>query len=63
MPYLNTACMKGFWEAFAQWLEGRKALIVMDRAGWHRAKALTIPKHREPILLPGYCPELNPVER
>ena len=47
----------------AKELEGREILLVMDGAGWHKSKALNIPKNIEIIYLPPYSPELNPVER
>jgi len=39
------------------------AIIVLDNAGWHRAKALTIPPNLLLLPLPSYSPELNPTER
>jgi transposase len=38
-------------------------VLVMDGAGWHKAKNLQVPDNIEIILLPPYSPELNPVER
>jgi transposase len=38
-------------------------ILIMDGAGWHKSKNLIIPKNIQIILLPPYCPELNPVER
>jgi transposase len=37
-------------------------LMVMDGAGWHRAKELHVPENMALIFLPPYSPELNPVE-
>ncbi len=37
-------------------------LMVMDGAGWHKAKALRVPDNMALIFLPPYSPELNPVE-
>ena len=37
-------------------------LMVMDGAGWHKAKALAVPENMELIFLPPYSPQLNPVE-
>lgn len=37
-------------------------LMVMDGAGWHKAKALSVPENMALIFLPPYSPELNPVE-
>ncbi len=38
-------------------------ILIMDGAGWHKSKDLIVPKNIQIILLPPYCPELNPVER
>ncbi len=38
-------------------------VLVLDRAGWHVAKALEVPPNMTLLLLPPYSPELNPVER
>ena len=38
-------------------------LLVLDRAGWHGAKALAVPPNVTLVPLPPYSPELNPVER
>lgn len=42
---------------------GEEIILVMDGAGWHKAKTLQVPENIEIILLPPYSPELNPVER
>lgn len=42
---------------------GDRILMVVDGAGWHRAKKLKIPDTIRLIFLPPYCPDLNPVER
>ncbi len=36
--------------------------MVLDGAGWHRAKDLQIPHNMRLIPLPPYSPQLNPVE-
>ena len=38
-------------------------VLVLDRAGWHVAKALEAPENITLLHLPPYSPELNPVER
>jgi transposase len=38
-------------------------ILIMDGAGWHKSKNLIIPNNIQIVLLPPYCPELNPVER
>jgi hypothetical protein len=42
---------------------GAHAVVVMDRAGWHIAAALTVPANLTPLFLPAYAPELNAIER
>ena len=42
---------------------GAHAVVLMDRAGWHIAKALTVPANLTPLFLPPYSPELNAIER
>ena len=37
--------------------------LIMDQAGWHKAKDLKIPPNIHILYLPPYSPELNPVER
>ena len=37
--------------------------MIMDGAGWHKSHNLKMPKNIQKVLLPPYCPELNPVER
>jgi len=37
-------------------------LMVMDKAGWRRAKDLKVPKNMRILFPPPYSPELNPVE-
>jgi len=38
------------------------AVLVMDQAGWHKAKAVKMPDNVTGLLLPPYSPELNPTE-
>lgn len=42
--------------------EGAHAVVVLDGAGWHGAKALAIPDNISLVVLPAYSPELNPIE-
>jgi len=41
---------------------GAHAVVLMDRAGWHKTDRLEVPKNLTIILLPSRSPELNPVE-
>ncbi len=42
---------------------GYHAVVIMDKAGWHMANDLNIPKNITIIKLPPYSPELNPMEQ
>jgi transposase len=37
-------------------------LMFLDKAGWHRAKALKVPSNMRLEWLPPYAPQCNPVE-
>ena len=40
-----------------------RAVLVVDRAGWHIAHDLAVPEGVHLVLLPSYSPELQPAER
>jgi transposase len=64
LPEATTATMGLFLAAFAAGLpEGVHAVLVLDRAGWHGARALTVPPNVTLVPLPPYSAELNPVGR
>lgn len=42
---------------------GNPAVVVLDAAGWHRSRALTVPANASLLHLPPCSPELNPVEQ
>lgn len=42
---------------------GEHGVLIMDRAGWHRAKNLVVPDNITILYPPPSPPELNPVER
>ncbi len=41
----------------------QRAVVVLDRAGWHVARALVVPEGIDLVFLPPYSPELQPAER
>jgi len=41
---------------------GKRQLLVMDNASWHKARHLNW-HHFEPVYLPAYSPDFNPIER
>ena len=64
LPEATTRTMTVFLAAFSRTLpKDVHAVLVLDRAGWHGAKALKVPTNITLIPLPPYSPELNPVER
>jgi hypothetical protein len=64
LPEATTATMSLFLAEFAAGLPGDvHAVLVLDRAGWHGARALAVPADVTLVPLPPYAPELNPVER
>jgi len=64
LPAVSTAAMSTFLGAFARALPANQhAVMVLDQAGWHGAKALRVPDAVTLVSLPPYSPELNPVER
>ena len=64
MPEVNTDAMQTFLDGFSQTLPiDEVAVMIIDRAGWHRANALRVPGNVILLELPPYSPELNPIER
>ena len=41
---------------------GKRQMLVMDNASWHKSKSLNW-RHFEPVYLPAYSPDFNPIER
>ena len=63
LPYVDTAAMNpDLAEISAQVAVDAHAVVILDQAGWHGAKALQVPDNISLLPLPPYSPELNPVE-
>ena len=54
--------MSLFLDAVARRYTHTFLLVVLDGAGWHRAKDLVIPANMRLASLPARSPELNPAE-
>ncbi|RZI46796.1 hypothetical protein EDM53_03595 [Rickettsiales endosymbiont of Peranema trichophorum] len=54
---VNTELMNIFLNEMSKYLGGCEAIVVMDRAGWHRSKNLVVPHNIEILYLPTYSPE------
>jgi transposase len=53
-----------FLEHFARHLAPQvHAVLILDQAGWHDERALTLPQNITLLPLPSAAPKLNPVER
>jgi transposase len=64
LPEATTRTMTLFLAEFGRRLpDDVHAVLVLDRAGWHGARALEVPANVTLVPLPPYAPELNPVER
>lgn len=63
-PDVNTGRMNQFLKGLSKTLaQDEHAVVVLDNAGWHVAKALKVPQNLTLWPLPPYSPELNPTER
>lgn len=66
LPTVSTEAMTLALAAFAR-DEGldadHRAVLVLDRAGWHSARDLTVPAGIDLVFLPAASPELQPAER
>ena len=64
LPAVGTAAMQIFQGRFAGTLgPDEQAVMVLDGAGWHGARALVVPPNITLVPLPPYSPQLNPMER
>jgi transposase len=63
-PTVDAGLMGLFLEGLAGLLApDEHAVLVLDNAGWHVARALKLPANVTLMFLPPYSPELNPAER
>ena len=62
LPEVSTKAMNIFLREVADRHPHEFVLMIMDSAGWHKARALIIPENMHILYLPPYSPELNPVE-
>jgi transposase len=63
LPEINTAMMNIYLGEFLKEYSDKDILIILDQAGWHKAKDLKLPPNISLMFLPPYSPELNPVEK
>lgn len=61
--HLDSSCFQAFINLVSDWLADNVAVMQMDQASLHRAKAIDWPENIIPIFQPAHSPELNPIER
>ncbi|MFO0829786.1 MAG: IS630 family transposase [Phycisphaerales bacterium] len=63
-PHVNTQTMNVFLRQLAreELKPNEHAIVIMERAGWHRSAALEVPEEITILPLPPCAPELNPGE-
>lgn len=65
VPHCDTEVFQAFLDTMAAEVprrSGKRVLLVLDNASWHKSAALDW-HHIEPVYLPPYSPDLNPIER
>jgi transposase-like protein len=62
LPTVNTEAMNVFLAEVSQRHANEFLIMVLDGAGWHRAKRLQVPANMRLVSLPAWSPQLNPVE-
>ncbi len=64
LPHADTDAMQIHLDEISKQVSPEKhAVLIVDRAGWHRSKGLMLPHNISLLYLPPYSPELNPVEQ
>lgn len=64
LPYSDTTTFQCFLDEANKTIapSGKRSVIILDNASWHKVRSLNWGRF-EPIYLPPYSPDLNPIER
>ena len=62
LPPVNTEAMSVFLAEVSRRQAEEFIVMVLDGAGWHKARRLLVPDNRRLLSLPPWSPQLNPVE-
>ena len=62
LPAVHAEAMSVFLAEVSRRHPGELILMVLDGAGWHKAKRLQVPTTMRLVFLPPWSPQLNPVE-
>lgn len=63
LPRMDGGCLEVFFDELSKAYPDHHLLIVLDGAPSHRSEQITHPENISLIMLPPYCPELDPAER
>jgi hypothetical protein len=63
LPWVDASLMSLFLSHTAEQFHDEHCVVLMDRAGWHVANDLVVPRSMTLLPLPPYSPECNPVEQ
>ena len=61
-PYCNTEAMNYFLQQLSVQYSQYRIVLILDKAGWHISRNISMPDNLFLLHLPPYSPELNPVE-
>jgi hypothetical protein len=61
LPQVSEEAMSLFMREVSERHSDEFIFMVMDGAGWHKAKALKVPENMALVFLPPYSPQLNSV--
>ena len=62
LPEVNAETMSHFLVEVAVCHPDQQIVMVLDGAGWYRARDLVVPENIQLLALPPYSPQLNPME-
>jgi hypothetical protein len=63
LPSLKADPVQIFGDACAHAFPDSSSILLLDNSGAHTAQRLRWPANGQPVWLPPYCPELNPIEQ
>ena len=62
LPQIDTSTFQFFLDEMQNHISDKRVIMIMDNAMWHKIKTLDWGRI-EPMYLPAYSPDINPIER
>ncbi len=62
-PIVNNNIFEAYLKALGQRTPNKYIILVIDNAGFHASKNISIPRNIKLLRIPAYAPELNPAEK